>query len=77
VHKSGPQPNSDRPLYEYCQRCGYPFGGATTQEVCNVRTACDRRLREPGYRVPDGRDQNLAIWEATMTAHPELGPRPR
>jgi hypothetical protein len=23
------------------------------------------------------REQNLAIWEAAITAHPELGPRPR
>jgi hypothetical protein len=77
VHESGQQPNGGRPLYEHCQRCGYPFGRLTTQKVCNVRAACDRRLQEPGYRVPEGREQNLTIREATITAHPELGPRPR
>lgn len=61
-------------LNEYCQRCGFPFSRPTTKRVCNYRTACDQRLREPGYRVPPGREQNLAIRAATLAAHPELGP---
>ena len=42
-------------LHTHCKRCGYPFDAPTTQEVCNVRDACDRRLRDPSYRVPLGR----------------------
>jgi hypothetical protein len=64
---------SDRPLYEHCQRCGYPFVGPTVQEFCAVKSACDQRLREPGYRVPKDRKQDMAIREATLAAHPELG----
>lgn len=55
-------------LQEYCQRCGYPFAGATIQKYCAVKAACDRRLREPGYRVPKGRQQNMAIRAATLAA---------
>ena len=60
-------------LYNHCQRCGYPFGHAGRQRLCAVQTACDRRLREPGYRVPPGRMQDMAIRDATIAAHPELG----
>jgi hypothetical protein len=62
-----------RGLFTHCQRCGYPFGAPIRQEFCNVRQACDRRLREPGYRVPKGRTQDLAIRNATIGKHPELG----
>lgn len=70
------QPRSDRPLFRNCQRCGYEFDGLTTQEFCGYRTACDRRLRKPGYRVPKGRTQDMTIRNATIAAHPELGPQP-
>jgi serine/threonine protein kinase len=59
-----------RPLYEHCQRCGYPFGKPLAQQFCKVRAACDRRIREPGYRVPEGRTQDLAIRDATIAMHP-------
>jgi hypothetical protein len=62
------------PLYEFCERCGYPFAGPTIQQFCRVKSACDQRLREPGYRVPNGRQQNLAIRARTLADHPELGP---
>jgi hypothetical protein len=65
------------PLNECCQRCGYQFAGPTVQEICAVKSACDRRLREPGYRVPKGRKQNMMIRDATLAAHPELGPTER
>lgn len=68
------QPVAHGQLYGYCQRCGYPFGHAGSQKFCEVRAACDRRLREPGYRVPQGRTQDLTIRNATIAAHPELGP---
>lgn len=61
-------------LFTHCQRCGYPFGALIRQEFCNVKQACDRRLREPGYRVPKGRTQDLSIRDATLAIHPELGP---
>jgi hypothetical protein len=61
-------------LFTHCQRCGYPFGAPVRQEFCGVKQACDRRLREPGYRVPKGREQDLAIRNATIANHPELGP---
>lgn len=69
------RPTAVQPGFTHCQRCGYPFGGLIQQEVCNVKQACDRRLREPGYRVPKGRTQDLAIRDATISQHPELGPR--
>jgi hypothetical protein len=59
-------------LYDHCQRCGFPFRHAGTQKFCSVRAACDQRLREPGYRVPPGRTQDLTIRNATIAAHPEL-----
>jgi hypothetical protein len=65
-----------RGVFTHCQRCGYPFGAPIRQEFCNVREACDRRLREPGYRVPKGRTQDLAIRNATIKKHPELGLAP-
>jgi hypothetical protein len=61
-----------RGLFTHCQRCGYPFGAPIRREFCNVRQACDRRLREPGYRVPKGRSQDLSIRNATISKHPEL-----
>jgi len=42
-------------LHEYCMRCGFPFKEATTQEVCSSAEACDKRLSDPTYRVPQGR----------------------
>jgi hypothetical protein len=52
-------PSSDhangQQLHTHCKRCGYPFDAPTTQEVCDVRGACDRRLHDPTYRVPPGR----------------------
>jgi hypothetical protein len=42
-------------LREYCVRCGFPFKEPTTQEVCEYREACDKRLSDPSYRVPQGR----------------------
>lgn len=66
---------TDGQLYDHCQRCGYPFGQAVRQKFCEVQAACDQRLREPGYRVPQGRTQDLTIRNATIAAHPELGPR--
>src|SRR5690242_10722258 len=39
----------------YCTRCGYPFASRSGQRVCHVRPACDRRLRDPTYRVPADR----------------------
>jgi hypothetical protein len=65
-----------RGVFTHCQRCGYPFSAPIRQEFCNVRQACDRRLREPGYKVPKGRTQDLAIRNATIRKHPELGPTP-
>lgn len=65
-----------RRVFTHCQRCGYPFGAPIRQEFCNVRQACDRRLREPGYRVPKGRTQDLAIRNATIRKHPKLGLHP-
>jgi hypothetical protein len=59
-------------LFTHCQRCGYPFGAAIQQKFCAVPQACDRRLREPGYRVPKGRTQDLSIRDATIAGHPEL-----
>ena len=54
--KAVPPRRSEAPgLFTHCQRCGYPFGAPIRREFCNVRQACDRRLREPGYRVPKGR----------------------
>jgi len=58
-------------LQEYCQRCGYPFVSPTSQQFCSARAACDQRLREPGYRVPKGREQNMAIRDATLAANPQ------
>jgi hypothetical protein len=69
------QPAAGRQGFTHCQRCGYPFGARIQQEFCNVKQACDRRLREPGYRVPKGRTQDLAIRDATLAQHPELGRR--
>jgi serine/threonine protein kinase len=65
----------DGQLYDHCQRCGYPFGKAAAQKFCGVQSACDRRLRQPGYRVPRGRTQDLTIRDATIAAHADLGPR--
>jgi hypothetical protein len=65
---------AEQGLFTHCQRCGYPFGALIRQEFCNVGQACDRRLREPGYRVPKGRQQDLAIRNATIAEHPEFGP---
>lgn len=42
-------------LHTYCKRCGYRFATPTTQEVCEVRSACDERRSNPSYRVPPGR----------------------
>jgi hypothetical protein len=64
---------ADLGLFTNCQRCGYPFGAQIRQEFCNVRQACDRRLRDPGYRVPKGRAQDLTIRNATIAKHPQLG----
>lgn len=75
VRNNSSQHRPDRQLYDHCQRCGYPFGVPVRQKFCAVRAACDRRLREPGYRVPKGRTQDLTIRNATIAAHPDLGPR--
>src|SRR5450755_2057190 len=66
---------ADGQLYDHCQRCGYPFGMPVKQKFCAVQAACDRRLREPGYRVPKGRRQDMTIRNATIAAHPDLGSR--
>ena len=68
-----PEPGISR--YRYCQRCGYEFAGATVKQYCTYKSACDRRLREPGYRVPKGRTQNMEIRKATLAAGPESGPQ--
>lgn len=68
-----PQPGT--PRFEHCQRCGYPFAAPTVRKYCTYPSACGQRLREPGYRVPKGRTQNLEIRNATLAAHPELGPQ--
>jgi hypothetical protein len=65
---------NEQALFTHCQRCGYPFGASIRQEFCGVKQACDRRLRQPGYRVPTGRTQDLSIRNATIAKHPELGP---
>jgi serine/threonine protein kinase len=75
LQDDSPQRAADGQLHNHCQRCGYPFGHAIRQRLCAVQAACDRRLREPGYRVPGGRTQDMAIRNATIAAHPELGLR--
>ena len=66
-----PEPGISR--YRYCERCGYEFAGKTVKQYCTYRSACDRRVREPGYRVPKGRTQNMEIRNATLAASPESG----
>lgn len=68
-----PEPGVTR--YKHCQRCGYEFAGETVKQYCTFRSACDRRLREPGYRIPKGRTQNMEIRNATLAASPESGPQ--
>jgi serine/threonine protein kinase len=65
---------ADTQLYDRCQRCGYPFAEPVRQKYCAIPSACDRRLREPGYRVPKGRAQDMTIRNTTIAAQPELGP---
>ena len=53
--------------HAYCTRCGFPFADPTRQQdVCNYPTACEKRLRDPTYRVPPDR---LADVEVRMRQH--------
>jgi hypothetical protein len=42
-------------LYTRCRLCKYPFKSPQARDVCEIETACAKRLSDPSYRVPPGR----------------------